>query len=259
MHYIDIILIVILVIFALVGLKRGLIDAILSLFSTLVSIGLAIWAAKPFAGFLEQCFKLTGVLQTNIGKMLAGWSASFGEAVATSITGNQAIAASSLSDWQQTILKLVTGECVIEAGSTPAEVFSGILAPIALITISGIVAFVLIKLAVFLLSKLFDALKQNRAINGLDKTLGFVLGAVKGALIICVLMGITIFIPNDKIIQEIDKTTVTKVVYTPVTNFIRVNVADKLNEWADDILNKGKTPEETSFVISIPENSVINK
>ena len=262
MHYIDIILIVILLIFAIVGLKRGLVDAVLSLFSTLASIILAFFAAKPFAGFLEQCFKLTEVLNKNIYNMLVRWSATFGEAVSSAITGNQAISSSGLSEWQQTILKLVVGECAIETGSAPATVFANIIAPVALIVISGIAAFILIKLAVWLLGLLLNKLKEIKTINNIDKIFGFVLGLVKGALFICIIMGITIFIPNDKIIQEIDKTTITKVAYTPVTNFIRVNIADKLNEWADDILNKNEgtgDPQSLSYTLVLPEDSVLGE
>ena len=249
MHWIDIVVLAILIIFAFVGMRRGLIDAVLSLFNTLVSILIAFWASKPFAGFLEQCFKVTSWLSKNIANMLSSWSSSFGTAVESSITGTQAIEASSLSGWQQTILKLMVDECVIEAGSKPADMFANILAPVALIVISGIFAFILIKVAVFLLSKLFDALLKSRTLKSLDRLLGFVLGAVKGALIICVIMGITIFIPNDKIITEIDKTQITKIAYQPVTDFIRVNIADKLQAWAEDIM-PDETPSGTSYVIT---------
>ncbi len=261
MHYIDIILLVIILIFAIVGLKNGFVDAILSLFGTVVSIVLAFFASKPFAGFLQQCFKINEFLTQNIYNMLVRWHASFGEAVTSAVTGSQAISASGISEWQQTILKLIVGECAIETGTAPATVFANIIAPTALIVIAGILAFFLIKLAVWLLTKLFDALKRNGAVNAFDKVLGVLLGAVKGALFICILMGITIFIPNDKIIQEIDKTSITKVVYTPVTDFIRVNIADKLNEWANDIVNKGNDDggtQETSYTIVVPQDSVIN-
>ena len=255
MHWIDIAVLAVLAIFAFVGWRRGLIDAVLSLFNTLVSIILAFWASKPFAGFLEHCFKVTSWLAKNISNMLAGWSSSFATAVESSITGTQAIQASSLSGWQQTILKLMVDECVIEAGSKPADVFASILAPVALIVVSGILAFILIKLAVFLLTKLFDALLKSRTLKSLDRLLGLVLGAVKGALIICVIMGITIFIPNDKIITEIDKTKLTKIAYQPVTDFIRVNIADKLQAWAEDIMPDGKTPDGTSFVITFDKEA----
>ena len=208
MHWIDITLIVILVIFALVGLKRGLISAILSLFSTFASGFIAWWVAKPFAGFIENVFHVTKYLVEFSSKTLVGWSASFGEAVSEATTGGAVISSSGLSTWQQVILKILVGEnTVVQAGETPANVFANVVAPIILIVLAGIVAFILIKLAVFLLSKLFDALKKNHAINGMDKVLGLILGLAKGALLICIAMGVTIFIPNEKIIAEIDKTT----------------------------------------------------
>ena len=266
MHWLDITLLVILAIFALIGLKRGLINAILSLFSTFASGFIAWWVAKPFAGFIENVFHVTKYLVEFSSKTLISWSASFGEAVAEATTGGAVISSSGLSTWQQVILKIVVGEnTVIQAGETPAGVFANIIAPVILIVLAGIVAFILIKIAVFLLSKLFDALKKNHAINGMDKVLGLVLGLVKGALLICIAMGVTIFIPNEKIIAEIDKTTITKVAYEPVTTFIRDNVADKLRAWAEQIMPKqnNNTEEqqatETSYKISVYSDSVIYK
>ena len=255
MHWIDIVLIAIIAIFALVGMKRGFVDAILSLFSTVVSIGIAIWASKPFAGFLEQCFKVTSFLSNNLNKMFCGWHDVFAQTATEATTGTAVINSANLGTIPELILKVVIGEnCVIQAGETPASKFAEIIAPIALIVISAIIAFILIKLAVFLLSKLFDALLQNKALSGLDRTLGLLLGFVKGALVICVLMGITIFIPNDKIITEIDKTSITKVVYEPVTNFIRVNISDKLQQWAEDILPEDEETTETSYTVTFNNN-----
>ena len=266
MHWIDIVLIAVLAVFALIGLKRGLINAVLSLFGTALSGFIAWWLAKPFAGFVEQIFHVTQHLSNLVSNMLSGWG-NLGTAVTEATTGTAAIEASGLSTWQQIILKVTVGNnCVIQAGETPAGVFANIVAPIVLIILAGIVAFLLIKLAVFLLSKLFDALKKNHAFGGLDKILGFVFGLAKGALLVCIAMGITIFIPNEKILAEIDKTTVTKIAYTPVTNFIRDNVADKLREWAEQIMPKtteetAETEEvqETSYRISVYDDSVIYK
>ena len=270
MHWIDITLIVLLIVFAFVGLKRGLINAVLSLFGTIASGFIAWWVAKPFAGFVEQIFHVTKYLVDFTSKTLVGWSASFGEAATEATTGSAVIQSSGLSTWQQAILKIVVGNnCVIQAGETPAGVFANIIAPILLLLAAGIVAFILIKIAVWLLTKLFNALKKNSAINSLDKVLGFAFGLVKGALVICVAMGITIFIPNEKVISEIDKTTVTKIVYEPVTNFIRDNVADKLREWANQIMPKNNTEnteeqnteehQETSYSISFYSDSVMYK
>ncbi len=258
MHYIDIILIVVLALFALIGLKRGLIESILSLFGTVASAVIAWFIAKPFAGFVEQIFHVTKYINGYLTKMFIKTSAVFGEAVSEATTGSSVITKNISSTWKQTIFKILVGDnCVIQAGEKPADVFAKIVAPIVLIILSGIVAFILIKLAVFLISKLFDALKRNRAINGLDRVLGFMLGALKGALLICIAMGITIFIPNDKIISQIDKTKLTKVVYTPVTDFIKEHVADKLKDWADKISpNKNKTKTETE---ETEENSEITE
>ena len=105
------------------------------------------------------------------------------------------------------------------------------------------------------LSKLFDKILENRVLNTLDRILGLALGAIKGALVICVLMGITVFVPNERIISVVDQTKLTKIAYGPVTDFIKVNIADKLQQWADDIMPDKDTGEETkattSYVVTV--------
>ena len=265
MHWLDIVLIAVLALFALIGLKRGLINAILSLLGTVASGFIAWWVAKPFAGFVENIFHVTQHLVSFTNNLLVKWSAALGEAVSEATNSTAVIEGSGLNSWQQIILKIIVGKKDIAAGETPSNVFANIIAPILLLIAAGVVAFILIKIAVWLLSKIFDAAKKNGAFNGMDKVLGFALGLVKGAFLICVAMGITIFIPNDKIIQEIDKTKLTKVAYEPVTNFIRDNVADKLRKWAEQIMPKNNNNTEnteaqtTSYTISFYEDSVMYK
>ena len=60
-------------------------------------------------------------------------------------------------------------------------------ASMLVIAISTLVLFFLIKLAIFLLAKLFDALKKGSpAFSGLDRILGGVFGLAKGILIIAI-------------------------------------------------------------------------
>ena len=55
---------------------------------------------------------------------------------------------------------------------------------------AAIVIYLSIRIAVGILSKIFDAITKNSAIGGLDRLLGFVFGAAKGALLIGVVFAI---------------------------------------------------------------------
>ena len=62
-----------------------------------------------------------------------------------------------------------------------------------LITVA-LALYILIRIAVGILSRIFDAITKNSAIGGLDRLLGLAFGAIKGAAIIAVLMGLVIAI-----------------------------------------------------------------
>ena len=54
MNWIDIVFIAILVVFAIIGLWRGLFDSLLGLISSGVALAIAIFTAKPVAKFLNK-------------------------------------------------------------------------------------------------------------------------------------------------------------------------------------------------------------
>ena len=79
--------------------------------------------------------------------------------------------------------------------------------------------FLLVKLAVFLLAKLFDAITKNRAIGGLDRALGLLLGVVRASIMICSVLGIFYLIANSTVQGWIDNSTVTRWIYQYTTEF----------------------------------------
>lgn len=229
MHYIDIILIAILLIFTFIGFKRGLIDSVLSLFGTLASLVIAIFVAKPFAGFLEKILHISKFYTDKITPAITKASASFSTVVeGEAITANQALESSSLSTLLKKIFGFFTKNTVINVGETPAEVFAKLFAGVLVLLTAGIVAFILIKLAVFIIGKIFDAIFSNHVLNSVDKFLGVVFGLAKGALVVAILLAATVFIAptsfGAKVTTEIEKTKITKIAYEPITNFVESKV-----------------------------------
>ena len=58
--WIDIVFIAIIIIFAIIGLVKGLFDSILSLCASVASIFLSFWASKPVAEFLNKLVDVNG-------------------------------------------------------------------------------------------------------------------------------------------------------------------------------------------------------
>ncbi|MCL2539850.1 MAG: CvpA family protein [Firmicutes bacterium] len=171
--WIDIAAVIIIAVIAIIGVSRGFLRSLLSLFGTLVTLALSIWLAKPVAGLINGWFGLNEVFADWIAPVVenafpdAGYPSAFGILLQT-IFG--------LRDAGQTL-----GEYVDMITAHLGELLS--------IIATVIILYILIKIAVWLLSMLFNAITKNRVVNGLDRLLGLALGLVKGILFVAVIFG----------------------------------------------------------------------
>ena len=246
MAVIDIVVISILVLFGVIGMIKGFLGTLLSLFGNLASIGVAILCAKPVAKFFDSIFHIV----TNIGdKIATGLThitpfASNIPAVSdgTALTGAELKEYMPSGSLYERALKLFvedgkeftlgTGEdAVALADSEVVHYIGERVAGVLAIVIATIVMFILLRIGILLLAKLFNALSKNRAISGLDKVLGLTFGLLKGALIISLALGIFYLIANETVNGWIENSVVTKWVYNYICQFI---------EWA---VSKFNLPE----------------
>lgn len=174
MPWIDIGVLVLILIFGIVGISRGFLRSLLALFSSLVTLILAIWLAKPVAGVVDSLFGLSnafaGMLEPGFLETFTGWSG---------------------SGWLAEVVKIILGAdaLTLEAPELASQ-FAGAVGNIISIAICAVVLYFVIRFILFLLGKLFRTITQNRAINGLDRILGFVIGAAKGVLAVFIICGL---------------------------------------------------------------------
>ena len=205
--WLDIVLIVIIVVFAIIGIAKGFVDSVLSIFSSLISLVIAYFLAKYVASLLNSWFKLNELF----GKMLGSWGVT-----------EEGLAGFS----REKIASLIT------------------------FLVSMLLVWILIKVAIWLLSKLFDSVTANSsAISGLNRALGFLFGAVKGALFVAVALGVISLCSSfglekpENWIKE--HTTITAGIYKYLDPWITDNVAGMVKEWADKITGEETEGEET--------------
>lgn len=212
--WIDIIFIAIVVIFAIVGIVKGLFDSLLSLVASVASIFLAFWASKPVAEFLNR-----------------------------------------VADVNQFFEKFLVEKNIIpEAGMNGKTVEQW--ASICTVVLSIIIVYVLIKVAVWLLAKLFDSVTANStAFSGMDRLLGMVFGAVQGFAVVLMVLGLASmlsFVPNlnTKIDNYLDKNSnFTLKTYHYVQEWVEDELQDKLDEFVEELAGKAPTnptEEETT-------------
>lgn len=193
MSVLDIIVIAVLAIFAIIGFVKGFLNTLLSLFGNLASLAIAIVIVKPCAKFLDGIFHIVdwlggliinGVQNANILPDLS----------ASTMTPDGVI---SYLKQTNTLLgkftSLFVDTSVAEYGAGATDLVSTLtqsMGNFAAMVFTVIVMFILIRIAVLILSKIFDAITKKSALSGLDRLLGGVFGFCKGALMVTVILSI---------------------------------------------------------------------
>ncbi|MBR7091123.1 MAG: CvpA family protein [Clostridia bacterium] len=169
MPWLDIILIAILLISALIGLKRGFFKTLINLCSTLITLVIAIWLAEPMCSLLDSWFGLSGALSNSITPTITGYCE--GESLPWLV---DKLAGLLLGADYATQYTINSPEFITALSDAVGHIIG--------VVISAIILFIVLKILLKLLSKIFDAITRNRSIKSLDKFLGFLLGALKGAV-----------------------------------------------------------------------------
>lgn len=249
---IDIFVIALLVIFALIGLKKGLFKSILSIFSWGVCILIAVLTAKYVAGWINGLYDFSSLIGKNIAQSLTKMDAFFGQSVNVyEAAGQDALIKaipSNVNSFVKQLIKVVFSNTKVDMSSTDTigSIVGSSLGHICMIVIAGILVFIILKIATALLTKLFDKMSKTRVIGGLNKILGLVLGLLKGALVVAVvnvvLVALTLMPAVNKTITPLiqDNTHVEKVVYNTTDKlfgkyFIE---GDMLQNWVEDLWEK---------------------
>lgn len=195
--WLDIVLIVAIVIFAVIGIFRGFIDSVLSIFSSLVSLVISYFLAKYVASLLNKIMNLNGMFEN----MLGSWGVNEG--------GLMGISRDKIASCISFLLSML-------------------------------IVWILLKIAIWLLSKLFSSVTANsKTLSGINRALGFLFGAVKGVLFTAVLLCVVSLLNAfgisgpDRWIRE--NTTVTNAVYKYLDPWVKDNVAGMVKDWADKI------------------------
>lgn len=208
--WVDVAFFSIIIIFAIIGIWKGLFESLVSLISTGVCVFVSIYLAKPCASFINNTIGL------DTPKMFDGLIGKFSKETSFGLFG------------------------MTFKRSEVAGFLSMIFA--------GIIVFVLLKLAIYLLAKLFDSLtRSNTALNGLNRVLGMLFGIVKGCVIIIVCLALcTVFARFTNIESYIKQSKVTNWVYNYVDDFTETQLKNiDIQEMIQDVMKKSDLNKTT--------------
>ncbi len=256
---IDVLIIAFIAVFALIGLRKGFFKSVLSLFSTVVVVGISIFCAGFVAKLVNKIYDFTGLIGGKLCKSIAGMNEFYSIPIENGVSGadivNQIPAGTNgfLKKLMSYVLKPLSAAKI--EGSTVAEIVSGSFASIIMLLISAVLLFILIKIVLAIVSKFFDNITRNRVFGATNKLLGAGFGAVKGTIIVVVftivltLMTVVPFI-NTKLTPIIqDNTKIVKPIYNVTDKMVEKYVVDGkiVQKWIDSLWeNKYKGTADNS-------------
>lgn len=173
----DIVLIAIIVLFVVLGIRKGFVKTVFGLCSIVISIALALSLHPIVSNVLEQSPVNDFVQEQVLGMLPEG-----------EVTESLA-----LPGFLQ--------DTVSEAEAKTKDAIAGGIAGVALKIISMILVFILVQLILWILSLTLNLITKLPVIHGFNKLLGGVSGAVSGILVVYLVLGLLTFT------TALDKTT----------------------------------------------------
>lgn len=251
---IDVFVVLAFVIFAILGFKKGFLRSVLSLFSWVVCLGLAIWLAKYVAVWINGIYDFSGLIGGKISNGLIKSNAFYAQAINVYEAGGKESLIAALPKDNKFIAQISeavfsTSNVNMSSEATIASVLGTTLGHVCMIVISGILVFIVLKFAVFFLLKLVKNIEQTTVIGGLNKLLGLLLGLIRASVIIiainCLLVALTLIPAANKVITPTinNNTYVEKVIYKQTDKLFGKYVieGDTVKNWIEKSWQNRKT------------------
>jgi uncharacterized membrane protein required for colicin V production len=198
MNIIDIVVVSIFGLFILFGFFKGFLNALLSLVGTLVSLFVAFFFAQAFANLLGGVFGLNKIFSNLILSGLNNAGALFTTPIEATNATQISLALNQLGLPEFLTTPLATAIAGAVPAGTPIIVLSEYLAPILanalLVMISAALLFIIIRLVLGLIERLFKKLLKNNILKTVDRMLGAAFGAVKAYLVLSIVFMLVTFL-----------------------------------------------------------------
>ena len=209
-YALDIACVLIFVVWALIGAKKGFVKCFFGLVSTLIALVLAITLASTVSGWLDSAFGMTEFFSgkfENTFLKINGFDADISSVGIASALENVRLPGFI----KDLILKNLGEVNNLPAGTTLASQ----VAPVVIFIVSRLLLLIVEKI----LSSVVRSWSVAAALNGI---LGFAVGAVKALIVVCAVLAILSLIPSEGIVSFFDKTVVLKYLFNnnPLTKLL---------------------------------------
>jgi uncharacterized membrane protein required for colicin V production len=239
---IDFALVLIVVIFAGIGIYKGFIDSLLKLIGSVGALLIAIFTAKPIVSFLSGIFP---GLTSSLGNPCVNWfcSSVSPELLDSPMTeASKEVFNSSLNGGiGDRFVQTIVNSANVDGGQTFREIIANGMGVVFASIIVGIIVFILIKVIVGLIAKLFDS-DDKPVLSGINRVLGLALGTIKGVLAVVInytLLSVsTMVFPIEATVDEYkNQTYVFKNTHDPYNVMVQGFVNDKMGDFVENFTN----------------------
>ncbi len=247
---IDIAIVLVLVIFGIIGYRKGFLKSILSLFNWTVCIAVAILTAKYVAGWINGVYNVSGFIGSKIASGLNGIDEAFAKPVNAFASTDAIISELSAINMNKLLFQLVkvvfsNANVDMTTDSSISNVMGDSLGHICMLVISAILVFIVLKIVIALLSRLFDNIARTKILGGLNKILGLIFGVLKAGCMVVIFNAILValsLIPavNNTMTPLIqDNTNVERVIYNKTDELVGKYLieGEALQDWITNLWN----------------------
>ena len=194
----SIIFIAILILFAIIGLKRGFFKTVLSLLKGVLSFFVSIFIARPFGALLSK----TSIAQNasnNLVAKLVEKGGIFALQYNESLNNDTFNSLNMDENLEKLIVKLIAKVFPsIEDGQKVADIIGPCIIYAVCIAIAFVLSFILLRIVVSILGKMFKGLERSKLIKFTNRLLGCALNIVIGLCLIGIATYVfTLIIPLD--------------------------------------------------------------
>lgn len=229
---VDIVVAVLMLLFVIIGAKRGFLKSLIKVFGTILSLLFAALFCGAFAKFLENSFSFVTTVGDKLGGVL---SKIFGEEfMNTSISSatEQFLADNNIPAWLINVILPAIQSLGANSDATLAQIVCPVFGYYIALILSFIILFILFKLVFFLLSKIVSGLRKIAIVGIADSLLGAVFGIIEAIITISLIIMVIKVVPLS-FLQDV----VIAIEESAIANFINklnifeliINVISKIN------------------------------
>lgn len=194
----DGVALLLLIIFAVKGAKKGFVKTFFGVFGTIISLILAALLCAAVAKVLESKFGLVTTISGWVSGKLDGIFGAEAMSIPLSEATEEHLSAAGVSGFLIKII-LSIDTSTIEGDPVLREVLSSVFGFYITAGICAIGLFIIFKLILFIIGSIFQRLHDMPVIGSVDKLLGFALGIIQGAIVIEIIVSLIGIIPIDAV------------------------------------------------------------